>query len=443
MSKNIFKFLSRKLALRLLLLITILSIPILYHFDWSGFGKDSYKSKNIEKTIRDGKTITLKETEIEHIESEKTFWDWLELSSVLAIPIVLHLFQTNEQRRADKRAEFEKEQAEKLAKNEKDIAEANLREDAFQIYIDKMSQLLINKKNQSELFDHKYKDNPVKDIVRVRTTTILRRLEKDIERQYRIFHFLGDTELLPFLLSNANLSGLNLSALNFPNINFTKANLSEANLSEANLSGANLSKANLSGANLSKANLSGANLYGANFTNANLSNANLKKSHIQDTTFINTDLSNAILESARTWYFPNNELDELGEEFTNEEDLNSYLDQTIIEKDGKAYIDSYDIIFYEADFSGAILTKADLKFANFIGAKNLTPEQLQKAKNWNEAIYHDELPKFLGLPIKLQIILDNIGLEGKDVAKTYWSASFSNILQKEREYNKYRRNKWI
>lgn len=312
-SKDIFKSLPVKVLL--VLLISVISICVLYQFNWSGFGEDSNKSKSIEKTIKDGKIISFKETETEHSQSGKTLWDWLGLAGTLAIPVVLFQFQASEQRRAEKRASVEKEQAEELAKVEKqqaeqrekvekDIAEANLREEAFQAYIDRMSEILINKRSRSELFldingtsNHTNADNSVRDVARVRTVTILRRLENDTERQNRILHFLRDTELLQFLLKTANLGGVNLSSANLSDANFSGANFSGANLSSANLIGANLI-----GANLNNIILNDANLFKANLTNANLTNANLENSFIQDTKFRNTDLSNAILVSAKTWY---------------------------------------------------------------------------------------------------------------------------------------------
>lgn len=92
MSKNTFKFLSLKPTLLLFLLIAVISISILYQLNGSGFGENSNKSKSIEKTIKDGKFISLKDTETEHFDSAKTLWDWLGLASNLAISIVLFQF---------------------------------------------------------------------------------------------------------------------------------------------------------------------------------------------------------------------------------------------------------------------------------------------------------------------------------------------------------------
>jgi uncharacterized protein YjbI with pentapeptide repeats len=387
-SKGIYKFLSVKVWLcLLLLLIGTTGIYKLYQYNWSGFGEDSNKSKSIEKTIKDGKIISIKESETEHFQSGKTLWDWLGLGGTIAIPVMIYMFQLSEQRRAEERAKVEKEQAEELAKVEKEqaeqrekfeqaIAEANLREEAFQTYIDRMSEILINKRSRSELYldenGSNHKDNCVRDVARIRTVTILRRLENDIERQDRVLSFLRDTELFQFILRTANLSGVNLSG--------------------ANLSGADLSRANLSRANFSSVNLSNAQLFGANFTNANLANANLENSWIQETKFQNTDFSNAILVRTKTW---------------DEEDI--YLNCELIEVDGDEFSPPYqDERFYKTDFSGAKLCSANLVSTNLKGAENLTVEQLKEAKNWDEAIYYPELSKELGLPKILKFIIDTM-----------------------------------
>ena len=67
-----------------------------------------------------------------------------------------------------------------------------------------MSDLLLNKELRQELFlddDSSDKNNPVRYVTRIRTTTILRRLEGDKARQERILHFLRDAELFGFILN--------------------------------------------------------------------------------------------------------------------------------------------------------------------------------------------------------------------------------------------------
>jgi uncharacterized protein YjbI with pentapeptide repeats len=50
-----------------------------------------------------------------------------------------------------------------------------------------------------------------------------------------------------------------------------------------------------------------------------------------------------------------------------------------------------------ADFKGANLKQADLENADLSNAKNLTSEQVKKAKNWKKAKYDAELLKQLGI----------------------------------------------
>jgi Pentapeptide repeats (8 copies) len=271
------KKLSRLLFVIVIIGIGVLCIPSLYKYEWSGFGEDSNKSESTEETVKDGKVIGTKITKTKHFQSPKTLWDWLGLGGKIAIPVMIYVFQTGEQRRAAERADAEKEAAAERAdaekeaaaeraKVEREIADANLREEALQAYIDRMAEILIDKDRRLELLPDKDNnrdtniDNPVRDVVRVRTTTILRRLESDKERQGHVLDFLRDAELLPFILSGANLS---------------RANLSDANLSRANLRDANLRDANLSSANLSSASLSGAYLRGANLWYPDLSGADL------------------------------------------------------------------------------------------------------------------------------------------------------------------------
>lgn len=365
-------------------IISIKGINILSQYDWSGFGKDSNKSVTIEEALnKEGKIVKLRK-ETEHFQSPKTVWDWLGLGGTIAIPIVIYQFQASEQRRASKRADAEKISADETAKNQREIAEANLREEALQAYFDRMAEILIDKDRRLELLPDKnydkdkYIDNAVRDVARVRTTTILRRLEGDEERQGHILDFLRDAELLRFILSSANLSGANLSSANLKGSNLRCADNSGADLSGANLSSANLSGADLINTNLTLANLIGANLTGANLKGANLRGADLRGADLRGTDLKDTNLSGADLSSAKL----------------NDTDLSG------------------------ANLSGANLRGTNLKATNLIGAnlnganirdadlsdlkgtyftKNSTLEQIKVAKNWEKAKYDPELSSSLGL----------------------------------------------
>jgi uncharacterized protein YjbI with pentapeptide repeats len=360
---------------------------------WTGLGEDSNKSKTVERTVKDGKGIVTKITETEQFQSPKTLWDLLGLLGTLAIPLMLYLFQVSEQRRAEERTEVEKKQAEELAQHEKVIAENNLREQAFEAYIDRMAQILMNQRTRSELFKHEgTKDNSICDVARIRTVTILRRLEEDSKRRSRVIDFLHDAELLKFILKEANLSGINLEGINFSGIDLSRTVFCDANLSGANFSKADVSGANFTNANLTEADFEDARLVHTFFNGANLQRASLINTDIRDTKFINANLSDAILINASSW---------------DEEEVDNNFDSVVEVGDNGELSWSHDnLIWYDTNFSGAVLTNANLESANLKGAGNLTVEQLKQAKNWDEAIYGEKLFKKLGLPQNLSYLIN-------------------------------------
>ncbi|GJD22934.1 pentapeptide repeat-containing protein [Rivularia sp. IAM M-261] len=190
-------------------------------------------------------------------------------------------------------------------------------------------------------------------------------------------------------LRSANLSGAKLQGLIYneetkfpygflptsqrmfliaPGVDLSNANLSGADLRGASLSGANLKGADLSGANLSSADLSGANLYDARLNDAKLNFANFSNANLNFASLYSVNLSNANLKGA---------------------DLSG------------ASLNDAD--FKSADFRDALLYNANLKTSHnnksayFGRAKNLTPEQVKSAKNWQEAEYDEKFRKQLGL----------------------------------------------
>ena len=332
--------------------------------DWTGFGKGTTKEVTTEKSDKVTETIKY--------QSGKTLWDWLELTGTLAIPILIaylsYQFEQQNQKeqarlerdRNDKQIElekqrqeqarFEKERAEKQAEVEREIAKDNLAEEAIQTYLDNFAKLLLDKELRKELFPNvndKFnildKDNPVRDVARTQTITILRRLEGDKERQARILNFLRDAELYGFIFENANLSTINLA----------QANLREANLRGADLSKADLTKADLLLANLSKANLTRANLKCAYPLGANLESAILFEANLEDAKLWTADLTKANL-------------------------LLANLSKAILE----------DVNLESADFMYTNLMEAIL-----IDTQNLTSTQIKSACFWETAIYKGEWNK--------------------------------------------------
>jgi hypothetical protein len=179
---------------------------------------------------------------------KRPFWDWLEL---LIIPVVLGLgaFWFNNQAR----------------KSEQEIAADRARDDALQHYLDRMSELVLDKNLKGA-----DADAAVRYVARARTLGVLRSLEGDQKgRREQLVRFLYEAELIkraetPFIdLGDADLSGTNLS-----NVLLSGAHLRDTNLSRANLTGTVLSNALLIYANLRSANLHGADLRGANLRGA-------------------------------------------------------------------------------------------------------------------------------------------------------------------------------
>ena len=152
----------------------------------------------------------------------KTLWDWLQL---LLIPLVLAVAALLFNRAT--------------TRTEQTIALDKQREDLLQAYLDRMSELLLEKKLATSPSEE------ARNVARVRTITILFQL--DARRIGYVFAFLREAGLMS---AYSDSSIVSLSQANLNKIDLSQANLSEANLSEANLRQADLRQANLSEANL-------------------------------------------------------------------------------------------------------------------------------------------------------------------------------------------------
>ena len=259
---------------------------------------------------------------------EKKLWDWLQLLSALAIPVVLTVagfWYTSQQQRQQQHIEDQRAAA------EQDIEEQRAQDAALQAYLDQMSALMLhNNLRDSE------EDSEVRRLARARTLTVLGRLGPD--RKRTVVRFLYESALI----KEGN-----------PVVNLATADLSNADLSLDDLSDVDLGEAILRGADLKTANLSDANLRGADLRNADLSNANLSDADLRfaDLRFAdlccNADLSNADLSSV----------------ILRNADL------------GGAYL-SYANLSY-ADLSHADLSNADLRAAHGVSESDL---ELQSVK---------------------------------------------------------------
>lgn len=171
--------------------------------------------------------------------ADKTLWDWMNL---LIVPVVLAggALWFNQQR----------------AQVEHAIALDNLREETFQKYLDKMTELLLDKNlHRSATPPSRAENRAANSIALARTLSVLRNL--DDRRNREVIRFLSNTGLLKgdldFSGNDKDLSGADLRGVNLKDVDLSDANLSGADLRGADLSGANLCGANLNGADLRRA----------------------------------------------------------------------------------------------------------------------------------------------------------------------------------------------
>jgi uncharacterized protein YjbI with pentapeptide repeats len=304
----------------------------------------------------------------------KTVWDWLQL---LIIPLVLTLAavffnQANtrtERQFARERYQRDLEIAENRYKQDKETALDKQREDLLQIYLDRISELLLEKDLRTSVSDAE-----VRNVARVRTINLL--IQLDARRVGYVFTFLSEAHLRggpdPVIdlqqanftkvywsqanLGGTNLSGVNLQGANLSQADFESADLSGAILIEADLREARLLDVDLHGAKLGHANLSGADsgnladllLSNNRFHGANLSNANLFHADLSNTSFCRANFTNALLWDVN---LSGARLQEAN--FTNADF-------------SRANLSNAD--FSGADLSNANFSGADLSNANFSGA---------------------------------------------------------------------------
>ncbi len=260
--------------------------------------------------------------------STKTFWDWLQLLGVLAVPAVIGIGALV----------FITKQVQAREAENTD----NQREEALQAYIDEMLKLLL----VNDL--RRASNDEVRKIARVRTLTVLRRL--DPGRKASVLQFLQEADLVNedtclVELEGVDLSGARLNGIRLDGVNLREANLSGANLNSASLSGIDLSGARLIGAYLNDADLSRANLSEADLSEANMGWGILSGPAGSRIMLGPSNLSEANLRGAR---------------------LNA------------------------ANLRGTNLRGADLSGADLSGTKGITDEQIGKAKTLEGAIMPDD-----------------------------------------------------
>lgn len=237
---------------------------------WSGFGD------YVTPIVEDG----------QEFQRGITLWD---LTQLLIIPIVLALAVVwfNRQER-----KTEREIAAKRDQTERELAADRIRENALQAYLDRMTELLLEKGlRESE------SDDEVRSVARARTLTVLRGL--DPVRKAELVRFLYESRLISKENNVVNLSGADLHKADLLGVDLRKANLLGVDLSEANLMAARLDKADLSHVNLSRATMVWAKLDGAKLIEAHMNLADLSGAYLGDADLTYAELDGAKLVGAQ------------------------------------------------------------------------------------------------------------------------------------------------
>ncbi|HEY4033408.1 MAG TPA: hypothetical protein VGL94_05530 [Ktedonobacteraceae bacterium] len=121
------------ISIVIITVVTLIVVIILgYHFDWDWTGLGPYTPPN------------------SNYQRGKTLWDWLQLlviPAVLAIAGYVFTLMTskNERRATEQRSKDEQKAAEQRSQTERDIALDNQQENQLQDYLDRMSELLLEK----------------------------------------------------------------------------------------------------------------------------------------------------------------------------------------------------------------------------------------------------------------------------------------------------------
>jgi uncharacterized protein YjbI with pentapeptide repeats len=215
----------------------------------------------------------------------KTLWDWMQLlivPGVLAVG-VWYLNKSHEDR-------------------ESALALDQQRQTMFEAYLDKMTDLIIDKRLR-----HSQSGDEIRTIARARTLNALQSMDE--VRKGQILKFLYEANLITIDSSlidftNANLRGIHLAWADIRKIALSGSDLTEADLKwthfeNANLANTKMVHGNLKGAYLRGANLQKSNLAWANLQEANLTGANLGETHLEGAILLGAILTNVNLVGSR------------------------------------------------------------------------------------------------------------------------------------------------
>src|SRR6266568_3153204 len=214
----------------------------------------------------------------------KSIWDWLDLLSKLAIPLVVVLATVGFGLWQARLADLQHQSDQQSALDQQRAA-------ILQTYINNMQDLLLN----HNLRKSKPGDE-IRQLAREQTLTTLRRLDAD--RNRTVFRFLQDARLVGAQDAVINLSNADLSGADLSHATLNGTDLSGTDLSGTNLSGTDLISATLTGAHLNGSTLIGTSLYGADLNGADLSDANLSDARLSGATLNGSTLTGAHLNGA-------------------------------------------------------------------------------------------------------------------------------------------------
>ncbi len=266
-------FISLLRAFLILLLVGLL-ILVAYTQEWTGFGTRSLPGQDQAPA--------------------KTLWDWLELLIIPAALAAAVILLNRSERRAERESMLHRD------KTERELSEEGLREAALQSYIDRITELMLER--GFGLSDGKPTSDftGIRAVARARTLTTLRSL--DGRRRGLLLRFLHDSALIGTNGEEKealiNLHGAGLSEATLRGADLSWADLRGADLLGSDLSWADLRGCDLSGAYLSGADLSGADLSGADLRSAVLRGADLNGANLRGADLTGADLRAAILRGA-------------------------------------------------------------------------------------------------------------------------------------------------
>lgn len=331
----------RTLGITLSVVIAMLLLGYRYRPDWFGFGPYNDHSGEFHPA--------------------KTVWDWLDLLIVPAV-IAGGVYWLNRQERHA----------------EREIAAERERENALQAYLDKMTELMLEKDLRAS-----ETGSESRHIARARTLTALRIL--DGKRKGVLVQFLHESRLITtgkaiIDMDKANLSQAHLRFANLKRAALCGVDLREAHLRWTDLRGADLRQVNFNKAELNRAELGGANLSGANLTEANLFGANLRGARLQQVDLTNADLQLADLREADLTETTQHSYGAKTRVNLTEARLqNADMSKSRLHYADLSRANLHGVTLRGAFLSGANLAEADLTYSVLRGIVDLTERQLSKA----------------------------------------------------------------